>query len=81
LYLTKEQINEINQIYESNEKILDSTYMSKINKVFSYITYILKEIHTYINTKINDQYLPEINTLAYEINRLKEKHKLIRDSI
>jgi hypothetical protein len=81
LYQSKENIELINCITEGNRNIFNPSYMSGVNRVVSYMTYILGEICNFINIKVNGHYVTEINDMLNQINLLKEKNKLIKNKI
>jgi hypothetical protein len=79
LVLSKEHLYRFNIIIENNENLLNSNYFLKINKAISFISFILREIHCYLNIRLNDNVmLNDINLIKKEILRLKEKNKLIK---
>jgi hypothetical protein len=44
----------IKNIVEKNMFIFNSSYVLKINKAASFLTFILKEIYDYLNLKLKD---------------------------
>ena len=51
LNLNQTKIDKIKDILNKNPKLISNNDIKKINRPLSYITYLLKEIHDYINNK------------------------------
>ncbi len=51
LNLNQTKIDKIKDIINKNPKLISNNDIKKINRPLSYITYLLKEIHDYINNK------------------------------
>ena len=51
LNLNQTKIDKIKSILNQNQKLISNIDIKKINRPISYITYLLKEIHDYINNK------------------------------
>ncbi len=79
LYLKPYAIEQINCIYENNKNIFNSSLILKANKALSYLTFILKEIHEFINIRIHEStYLMEVRMLLRELELFKEKSILVK---
>ena len=77
--LSREQLNRFNTIIENNKKILNPSYFLKKNKALSYVSFILKEIYEYLNIRISGNVLlNDVNLMKKEIQRMREKNKLIK---
>ena len=81
LSISKDRINEINRIVESNGNIFNANYIKGANRLISYITYYLKEICEFINHKVNGFYVTELDIMLKQIIKLKEKIAFIKNKI
>jgi hypothetical protein len=80
LLLSNYQYISINSIVENDTHLLNPTYMLKISKPASYLTFIMNEIYEFINRKSEDGIL--INNLRKcknEYLRIKDKIEKISD--
>ena len=70
LRMSKEKVEKVNTIVDSEEKILSSTDVAKINRNISYSTMLLRDCYEYLNSKTLD------DVPYYE---LREKNKLLQE--
>ena len=70
LNISKEKVEKINDIINSDERVIVSTEISKISRNISYSTLLIKECYDYLNLKTLD------NVPYYE---LKAKNKVLQE--
>lgn len=77
--LSRKQIEQLASLWQSQPNLLSSSEMLKLNRSVSYMTFIIKEILTYLFTKTSDgthyyalrEALNDSKSLNEKIQRLK----------